>query len=140
MAFKMKSPLENSPYKGDTVEASEDNARHYKMMHADGKAANPHSEGVEKVLPYASFKMKGFPMQQTSAFKEHVTSEEEYGSASDEEIGKVIDEIRDIEKKLGTYRGPDTPPGDKTLSPEQKKKLQERRKYLYHLRETTHAD
>ena len=78
-------------------------------------------------------------MQQTSALKVHVDSEEEYGSASDAEIGKVIDEIREIEKKLGTYRGPDTPKGEE-MSDEERKKLQERKKHLYHLRETTHSD
>jgi len=43
-----ESPVKDRPYAGTTAEAAKDNTRHYKMMHVDGKAANPHSEGVKK--------------------------------------------------------------------------------------------
>ena len=82
-----------------------------------------------------AFKMRGFPYSK-SPIKSHDLSKE----ATDAEIAAVIKEIRGIEKKLGTYRGPDTPKGESGISPEEKKKLQERKNYLYHLRETTHSD
>ena len=82
-----------------------------------------------------AFKMKGFPMQTRSALHQDDDSK----SATDAEIVAVIKEIRSIEKKLGTYRGPDTPKGEE-MSSRKKKKLQERKDYLYHLRETTHSD
>ena len=81
-----------------------------------------------------AFKMRGFPYSGSPA-KEHDLSKD----ASDAEIATVIKEIRSIEKKLGTYRGPDTPKGEE-MSSRKKKKLQERKDYLYHLRETTHSD
>ena len=70
-----------------------------------------------------------------SPTKTHDESKE----ATDAEIGAVIKEIRSIEKRLGTYRGPNTPKGEE-MSSEERKKLQDRRKWLYHLRETTHSD
>ena len=81
-----------------------------------------------------SYRMKGFPYS-GSALKTHDQSKD----ASDAEIAAVIKEIRSIEKRLGTYRGPHTPKGE-DMSSEEKKQLQERKKYLYHLRETTHSD
>ena len=81
-----------------------------------------------------AFKMRGLPYSK-SPVKSHDLSKD----ASDAEIATVIKEIRSIEKKLGTYRGPDTPKGEE-MSSRKKKKLQERKDYLYHLRETTHSD
>ena len=81
---------------------------------------------------------KGAPSKQDlidSALKAHDLSKE----ATDAEIAEVIKEIREIEKKLGTYKGPNSPKGEK-LSENEREDLQDRRRYLYHLRETTHAD
>ena len=81
-----------------------------------------------------AFKMRGFPYSK-SPIKSHDLSKE----ATDAEIGTVIKEIRSIEKKLGTHRGPDTPKGEE-MSENEREDLQDRRRYLYHLRETTHSD
>ena len=75
-----------------------------------------------------AFKMKGM------AFKSHVDETKEYESASSNEIVKVIDRIREIEKQMGMTAE------NKYTKTKPNEKLQKELDHLYHLRKTTHAD
>ena len=139
MAFKMKG----SPYpkKPSPVKHNLPGIRHTKPK-KHGEYKQPHIHGADPRNPDPTnekrptkVKRKVYRKSKNSPIKEHDLSKE----ATSNEIVAVIDEIRKIERKLGTYRGPHTPPGEE-MSDEERKKLQERKKYLYHLRETTHAD
>ena len=143
MAFKKKGspyPKKPSPVKHNLPGLRHtDPKKHgeYKQPHVHGtpdkgQGTDPTNEANPTKVKrkyYRQAKRKNSPV------KEHDLSKE----ATSNEIVAVIDEIRKIERKLGTYRGPHTPPGEK-MSDEERKKLQERKKYLYHLRETTHSD